>query len=118
MKNNRPTISGIVTGTLVAVLPTNYASAGSHELEISLQNCYYAKIFAKTVIEKRKASRPKAYYEQISFTSPIAMEIVLGAYETDAKEPNFSDKWFEECKEISCSAFWADLKVAIELISD
>ena len=69
-------------------------------------------------MEKRKASRTLEYYDQVNFTSPVAMEIVLGAYETDAKEPNFSDKWFEECKEISCSAFWADLKVAIELISD
>ena len=118
MKNNRPTISGIVTGTLVAVLPTNYASAGSHELEISLQNCYYAKIFAKTVIEKRKASRPKAYYEQISFTSPIAMEIVLGAYETDKEEPHFSNEWFNICLENSCNEFWADLDIAVELVSN
>jgi len=118
MKNNRPIISGIVIGTLVAVLPTNYASAGSHELEISLKNCYYAKIFAKTVMEKRKASRPKAYYEQISFTSPIAMEIVLGAYGTEKEEPNFSDEWFNICLENSCSEFWADLDVAVELVSN
>ena len=118
MKNNRPTISGIVIGTLVAVLPTNYASAGSHELDISLQNCDYAKTFAKTVMEKRIASRTLDYYDQVNFTSPVAMEIVLGAYETDAEEPKFSDEWFGKCKEISCSEFWADLKVAIELISD
>ena len=67
-------------------------------------------------MEKRKASRTLEYYDQVNFTSPVAMEIVLGAYETDAKEPNFSDKWFEECKEITASV-WADLKVAIELIS-
>ena len=46
------------------------------------------------------------------------MEIVLSAYERNVEEPNFSDEWFEKCKEISCSAFWADLKVAIELIMD
>ena len=118
MKNNRPTISIILVSATVAVLPANYASAGSHELEISLQNCYYAKIFAKTVMEKRKSSRPKAYYEQISFTSPIAMEIVLEAYETDKEEPHFSDEWLNVCQENSCSEFWADLDIAVELVSN
>ena len=98
-------------------MPANYLIAGSHELEISLQNCNYAKAFAKKVMEK-KGSRTLDYYDQVNFTSPVAMEIVLSAYETDAEEPNFSDEWFEKCKEISCSAFWADLKVAIELLSD
>ena len=118
MKNNLLSISIILVSTTVAVLPANYANAGSHELEISLKNCYYAKIFAKTVMEKRKASRPKAYYEQISFTSPIAMEIVLEAYETDKEEPHFSDEWFNICLENSCNEFWADLDIAIELVSN
>ena len=118
MKNNLLAISFISVSTLVAVFPANSLSAESHKLEISLQNCYYAKIFAKTVMEKIKASRPIKYYQQINFTSPVAMEIVLGAYETDAEEPKFSDEWFGKCKEVSCSEFWADLKVAIELISD
>ena len=46
------------------------------------------------------------------------MEIVLDAYQTDKEEPDFSDAWFEKCKEISCDLFWSDLKVALELISD
>ena len=118
MKNNLLTISFISISTLAAVFPANTPSAESHKLEISLQNCYYAKIFSKTVMEKIKASRPIKYYQQINFTSPVAMEIVLGAYETDKEEPNFSDEWFEKCLEISCNAFWADLDIAVDLISD
>ena len=117
MKNNLITKLFILFSIIFAILPTNYIIAGSHQLEISLQNCDYAKAFAKTVM-KKKGSRSLDYYDQVNFTSPVAMEIVLSAYETDAEEPNFSDEWFEKCKEISCSAFWADLKVAIELISD
>ena len=117
MKNNLITKLFISFSTIFAILPKNYIIAGSHELEISLQNCDYAKAFAKTVV-KKKGSRTLDYYDQVNFTSPVAMEIVLSAYETDVEEPNFSDEWFKKCKEISCSAFWADLKVAIELLSD
>ena len=117
MKNNLLTNLFLSFSTIFAILPNNYLIAGSHELQISLQNCDYAKAFAKTVM-KKKGSRTLDYYVQVNFTSPVAMEIVLSAYETDAEEPNFSDEWFEKCKEISCSAFWADLKVAIELILD
>ena len=118
MKNNLLTISIILVSTTVAVLPANYLFAGSHELEISLQNCDYAKTFAKTVMEKRKASRTIEYYDQVKFTSPVAMEIVFGAYETDAEEPNFSDEWFNICLENSCNEFWADLDIAVELVSN
>ena len=54
----------------------------------------------------------------IDFTSPAAMEIVVEAYNTDQKEYKFSDKWFKKCQEISCNGFWADLDVAIKLVSD
>ena len=118
MRNNLLTISIISVSTLLTILPANKLRAESHELEISLQNCYYAKTFAKTVMEKRKASRPLSYYEQINFTSPAAMEIVLDAYDVGQEEPNFSDHWFKKCKEISCSGFWANLKIALDLISD
>ena len=117
MKNNLLTKLFISFSTIFAILPNNYLIAGSHELEISLQNCDYARAFAKTVM-KKKGSRTLDYYDQVNFTSPVAMEIVLSAYETDVEAPNFSDEWYEKCKEISCSAFWADLEVAIELISD
>ena len=118
MRNNLLTISFISVSTLVTILPANKLRAESHKLEISLQNCYYAKKFAKTVMEKRKASRPLSYYEQINFTSPVAMEIVLDAYDVGQEEPNFSDHWFKKCIEISCSGFWADLKIALDLVSD
>ena len=118
MKNNSLTKSLILISMLVAGLPTSNLGAASHKLEISVQNCSFTKKFAKAVMEKRKSLRPLNYYEQINFTSPVAMEIVLSAYETDVEEPNFSDEWFEKCKEISCSEFWDDLKVTIELILD
>ena len=118
MKNKLLAISFISFSTLVAVFPANTPSAETHKLEISLQNCYYAKIFAKTVMEKIKASRPLKYYQQINFTSPVAREIVLEAYETDKEEPKFSDEWFEKCLDISCNVFWADLDLAVDLISD
>ena len=104
--------------TLQFFLTTTLASSGSHELEISLQNCYYAKKFAEIVIEKRKVLRPLSYYEQIDFASPAAMEIIIEAYETDLTEPKFSDGWFKKCQEISCSGFWADLEKATKLVSD
>ena len=104
--------------TLQFFFTTTLASAGSHELEISLQNCYYAKKFAEIVIEKRKVLRPLSYYEQIDFASPAAMEIIIEAYETDLTEPKFSDGWFKKCQEISCSGFWSDLEKATKLVSD
>ena len=104
--------------TVVAVFPSNYLSAESHELEVSLQNCYYAKIFANIVIEKKKALRPINFYEEIKFTSPVAMEIVLQAYNTDRTVSEFSNYWFEKCQEIDCNEFWADLEVATKLVSE
>ena len=118
MRNNLLTISFISVSTLVTILPANKLSAEAHKLETSLQNCYFAKTFAKTVMVKRKESRPLSYYEQINFTSPVAMEIVLDAYDVGQKEPNFSDEWFKKCLEFSCSGFWADLKIALDLVSD
>ena len=104
--------------TLHFFLTSTFASAGSHALEISLQNCYYAKKFAEIVIEKRKVLRPLSYYEQIDLASPVAMEIVLEAYDRDLLKPGFSDEWFKKCQEISCNGFWANLETAIKLISD
>ena len=103
---------------LLAGLPASNLGAASHKLEISIQNCSFVKKFAKTVMEKRKSLRPLNYYEQIKFTSPVAMEIVLEAYNTDRVEPKFSNGWYETCLEISCEAFWSDLDIAVKLISD
>ena len=118
MEKNSPTKSFILISMLLAGLPASNLGAASHKLEISLQNCSFAKKFAKTVMEKRKSLRPLDYYEQIKFTSPVAMEIVLEGYSTDKIEPDFSDEWFEKCLEISCDAFWSDLDIAVSLISD
>ena len=118
MENYSLTKSLIIISMLVAGLPASNLGAASHKLEISVQNCSFAKKFAKTVMEKRKSLRPLNYYGQIKFTSPVAMEIVLEAYSTDKIEPDFSDEWFEKCLEISCDAFWSALDIAVSLISD
>ena len=112
------TMSFFLGGLLLTILTANKLSAGSHKLDISIQNCSYAKKFAKTVQEYRKVSRPLSFYEKIDFTSPVAMEIIIEAYQTDEKEPQFSDGWLKKCQEISCNEFWAELDVAIKLISD
>ena len=112
------TISFFLGSLLLTIFTANKLSAGSHKLDISIQNCSYAKKFAKTVQEYRKVSRPLSFYEKIDFTSPVAMEIVIEAYQTDEKEPQFSDGWLKRCQEISCNEFWAELDVAIKLISD
>ena len=111
-------MSFFLGGLLLTILTANKLSAGSHKLDISIQNCSYAKKFAKTVQEHRKVSRPLSFYEKIDFKSPVAMEIIIEAYQTDEKEPQFSDGWLKRCQEISCNEFWAELDVAIKLISD
>ena len=112
------TISFFLGSLLLTIFTANKLSAGSHKLDISIQNCSYAKKFAKTVQEYKKVSRPLSFYEKIDFTSPVAMEIIIEAYKTDEKEPQFSDGWLKRCQEISCNEFWAELDVAIKLISD
>ena len=49
MKNNSLTKSLILISMLVAGLPANNLGAASHKLEISVQNCVFAKKFAKIV---------------------------------------------------------------------
>ena len=118
MKNTLASISVIVGCMLLTFFFPSKLSAESHKLEIAIKNCHFAKKFAQTVIENRKAFRPLSFYEKIDFTSPVAMEIVLEAYDTYQPDSKFSNDWFEKCKEISCSEFWADLEIAIKLISE
>ena len=118
MENSSIIKSLILSGVLLTILPESDVGAASHKLEISLQNCTFARKFAQTVMEKRKSFRPLNYYEQIKFTSPVAMEIISAAYITDKVEPHFSNEWFEKCLEISCDEFWSDLDLAMDLISD
>ena len=78
------------------------------------------------VLEKRSFAVPLSFYETINFISPAAMEIVFEAYEVDlgisvSEQQDavlkFSEEWFQQCIEISCSGFWADLETSLERIS-
>jgi hypothetical protein len=112
--------------TIVSVTPTNL-KADSHAIEVSMQNCMHAKMFALHVIERRNENRPIKDYEKIVFESPAALEIIDDAYKTEnlnAKsnrrkmEINFSEKWMNQCFEFSCSGFWADLEIALAKIKN
>jgi hypothetical protein len=116
----------ILSLTIVSVTPTNL-KADSHAIEVSMQNCMHAKMFALHVIERRNENRLIKDYEQIVFESPAALEIIDDAYKTEnltAKsnrrkmEINFSEKWMNQCFEFSCSGFWADLEIALEKIKN
>ena len=90
----------------------------SHALEISLQNCDYAKQIALTIMKKKNSSRPLNYYQELDFISPAIMEIVFDAYDIDQAEDEFAIKWFNTCAEFSCSDFWIGLDAALTMISD
>ena len=116
----------ILSLAIVSVTPTNL-KADSHAIEVSMQNCMHAKMFALHVIERRNENRPIKDYEKIVFESPAALEIIDDAYKTEnlnAKsnrrkmEINFSEKWMNQCFEFSCSGFWADLEIALAKIKN
>ena len=116
----------ILSLTIVSVTPTTLI-ADSHAIEVSMQNCMHAKMFALHVIERRNENRPIEDYEKIVFESPAALEIIDDAYKTEnitAKsntrkmEINFSEKWMNQCFEFSCSGFWADLEIALAKIKN
>ena len=116
----------ILSLTIVSGTPTNL-KADSHAIEVSMQNCMHAKMFALHVIERRNENRPIKDYEKIVFESPAALEIIDDAYKTEnlnAKsnrrkmEINFSEKWMNQCFEFSCSGFWADLEIALAKIKN
>ena len=116
----------ILSLTIVSVTPTNL-KADSHAIEVSMQNCMHAKMFALHVIERRNENRPIKDYEKIVFESPAALEIIDDAYKSEnlnAKsnrrkmEINFSEKWMNQCFEFSCSGFWADLEIALAKIKN
>ena len=112
--------------TLVLITPSKSTSE-SHAIEISMQNCMHAKMFALHVIEKRKENRTITHYRSLTFESPAAMEIIQDAYKSErlivssdkeTLEIEFSDKWMNECFEFSCSGFWANLEVALTKVKD
>ena len=71
----------ILSLTIVSVTPTNL-KADSHAIEVSMQNCMHAKMFALHVIERRNENRPIKDYEKIVFEGPAALEIIDDAYKT------------------------------------
>ena len=116
----------ILSLTIVSVTPTNL-KADSHAIEVSMQNCMHAKMFALHVIERRNENRPIKDYEKIVFESPASLEIIDDAYKTEnitansnrrKMEINFSEKWMNQCFEFSCSGFWADLEIALAKIKN
>ncbi len=116
----------IISLTLISITPTN-SEAESHAIEVSMQNCMHAKMFALHVIKKRNENRPIKHYDTIIFDSPAAFEIIDDAYKMDdpttasnrkKMEINFSEKWMNQCFEFSCSGFWANLKVALAKIEN
>ena len=116
----------ILSLTIVSVTPTNL-KADSHAIEVSMQDCMHAKMFALHVIERRNENRPIKDYEKIVFESPAALEIIDDAYKTEnitansnrrKMEINFSEKWMNQCFEFSCSGFWADLEIALAKIKN
>ena len=108
----------ITVATHVGISLPAKAFAGSHALEISLQNCEYAKQVATTIMKKKNSSTPLNFYQELEFSSPAIMEIVLDAYGIDQAEDEFATKWFNTCLEFSCSDFWIGLNKALTLISN
>ena len=108
----------ITVVTHVAISLPAKVFAGSHALEISLQNCEYAKQVAATIMKKKNSSRPLNYYQELDFSSPAIMKIVFDAYDINQAEDEFATKWFDTCAEFSCSDFWIGLDVALTMISD
>tara|TARA_B100001121_G_scaffold279453_1_gene270702 strand:- start:237 stop:614 length:378 start_codon:yes stop_codon:yes gene_type:complete len=112
--------------TVVTVTSTKL-KANSHAIEVSMQHCMHAKMFALYVMERRNENRPIEDYNTIVFDSPAAFEIIDDAYkkenlptESNRKqmEINFSEKWMNQCFEFSCSGFWADLEIALAKIKN
>ena len=116
----------ILSLTIFSVTPRNL-KADSHAIEVSMQNCMHAKMFALHVIERRNEKRPIKDYDKIVFESPAALEIIDDAYKTEnlttkssrrKMEKNFAEKWMNQCFEFSCSGYWADLEIALSKIKN
>lgn len=117
----------IMLSVTLSFIPPSKSTAESHAIEISMQNCMHAKMFALHVIEKRNENRPITHYRSLTFESPAAMEIIQDAYRNErlvtpsnkeTLEIDFSEKWMNECFEFSCSGFWANLEIALAKIKD
>jgi hypothetical protein len=117
----------IMLSVTLSFIPPSKSTAESHAIEISLQNCMHAKLFALHIIKRRNENIPITYYGSFTFESPAAMEIIQDAYRNEifvtpsnkeTLEIDFSEKWMNECFEFSCSGFWANLEIALAKIKD
>ena len=111
----------------LSLIPPSKSTAESHAIEISIENCMHAKLFALHIIKRRNENIPITYYGSFTFESPAAMEIIQDAYRNERSvtpsyketlEIDFSEKWMNECFEFSCSGFWANLEIALAKIKD
>ena len=117
----------IMLSVTLSFIPPSKSTAESHAIEISMENCMHAKLFALYVIKRRNADIPITYYGSFTFESPAATEIIQDAYrnerlvtpsDKETLEIDFSEKWMNECFEFSCSGFWANLEIALAKIKD
>ena len=117
----------IMLSVTLSFIPPSKSTAESHAIEISMQNCMYAKLFALHIIKSRNENIPITYYGPFTFESPAATEIIQDAYKNErlvtppdkeTLEIDFSEKWMNECFEFSCSGFWANLEIALAKIKD
>ena len=117
----------IMLSLTLSLIPPSKSTAESHAIEISLENCMHAKLFALHIIKRKNENIPITYYGSFTFESPAAMEIIQDAYKSErlivssdkeTLEIEFSDKWMNECFEFSCSGFWANLEIALAKIKD
>ena len=117
----------IMLSVTLSFIPPSKSTAESHAIEISMQNCMYAKLFALHIIKSRNENIPITYYGSFTFESPAATEIIQDAYKNErlvtppdkeTLEIDFSEKWMNECFEFSCSGFWANLEIALAKIKD
>ena len=117
----------ILLSVTLSFIPPSKSTAESHAIEISMQNCMYAKLFALHIIKSRNENIPITYYGSFTFESPAATEIIQDAYrneklvtpsDKESLEIDFSEKWMNECYEFSCSGFWANLEIALAKIKD
>ena len=117
----------IMLSVTLSFIPPSKSTAESHAIELSMQNCMYAKLFALHIIKSRNENIPITYYGPFTFESPAATEIIQDAYRNErlvtpsnkeTLEIDFSEKWMNECFEFSCSGFWANLEIALAKIKD
>ena len=104
-----------IASNLALFCPTKLF-AEAHDLEISIQNCNYAKKVAQTIMKKKSASRLVNYYEKLDFSSLVVMEIVFDAYNIDMPEDDFATKWYNSCVEFGCSDFWSGIDADLSIL--